>query len=442
VTVGLVPEGPKLRIAGVEVAGKRFEEWLDYDIGANLYTPTDTFSMRCGPIPSSLQKLILPGRRIRVYFTDGGPYGEFTIFKGWIEKFRSRGKKGEESTNIAGRDEARMLIENDVPPGTAVKGKRFIDITEQLCAPYNIPVLCTNEASRLAIVDKKKYKQLMAQYQQSVLEYNATYKTLYNIHDETWTDAEARAEMASIGMPKPLRPPTVTGIFRTMDDAEPQDSESIWNFLKRYVERLEVHMWMSAEGMLVLQRPNYDQEPSYLFVDDEKDPSNNNVLDRDYGLDVAGMATQITRTGRSKGKGEKKERLQSIVQSTKLVPSSEVLEMPSTMLQVAEDFKSEKWLQDTEAGNQDELDRRNTYGMKAAETGFLSLMVVVRGHDQGGRPFVPDTVARYKRDALGIDGLFHISECHYHTDQKNEYQEGPVTSMKLNLLHSWVPENA
>jgi len=442
VTVGLVPEGPKLRIAGVEVAGKRFEEWLDYDISANLYTPADTFSMRCGPVPSSLQKLILPAHRIRIYFTDGSPYGETTVFKGWIERFRERGKKGQTTTNIAGRDEACVLIENEVPPGTAVRGKQFIGIAEQLCAPHNIPVLCTNEANRLAIVNKKKFKQLMAQYQQDVLEYNSTYKTLYNIHDETWTDAEARAEMVSIGMPKPLRPPTVTGIFKVLDEAEPQDSESIWNFLKRYVERLEVHMWMSAEGMLVLQRPNYDQEPSYLFVDDEKDPSNNNVLDRDFGLDVSGMPTQITRTGRSKGSGEKKERLQSIVQSTKLVPSSEVLEMPSTMLQVAEDFRREKWILDTEARNQDELERRNLYGMKAAETGFFSLKIVARGHDQGGRMFVPDTVARYKRDALGIDGLFHISECQYNTDPKNDYQEGPVTVMKLNLLHSWVPENA
>jgi prophage tail gpP-like protein len=439
VTVGLVPEGPKLDVVGVEVEGKRFEEWKDYDISSNLFTPEDRFSMRCGPIPNSIQKLILPGRRIRIYFSDGKPSGEVTVFKGWIEGFRDKGKKGEEVTDISGRDEARMLIENEVPPGTVVKGKSFYDIAVQLCSPFGISVMCTNEANRLAVADKARFKKLMAEYQQDVLVYNDTYKKLAAVHDETWTDAEARAEMASIGMPKPLRPPTVNGIFKTINDAEPQDGETIWQFLVRYVERLEVHMWMSAEGRLVLQRPNYDQDPLYVFIDDKKDPSRNNVLDRDYGLNISGMPTQITRTGRSKGQGEKKERLQSIVESTKLVPSAEALEMPSTMLQVSEDFKAEKWILDTEARNQAELDKRNQYGMKAAETGFFSLTVVARGHDQGGRMFVPDTIARYKRDVLGIDGLFHISDCQYHTDEKGEYQEGPLTTMRLNLLHSWAP---
>ena len=428
---------PLFHRTGILVGGRRFEEWTDYSIGADMFNPSDAFSMRCGPMPRDILREVLPGHDISIYF--GNDTEDHIILGGWIEGFNHVTDKEYESTDISGRDLASDLIENSVPQGLDVRGKTFYDLAQIICNPFDIPVLCTNEANRLAIANKKKWKKAMLQYGLNTIQYNNHVVKIMGMGPYLMTHGAARSVLANSGVKHPVAPPWVGSIFKTLDDAEPQDGESCWDFLVRYAEKLEVHMWMSASGMLVIQRPRYDQDPLYTFIVSESNPEQTNCRMR-YGLDIGGMPTKLTRTGKYVGKGEKRDRLETFYESTKIIPTSdENTIIPEGSIKVASHFTREKWTHDQESANLSELKRKNYYDMVAAETGFQDLEVIVPGHDQGGNLYTFDTVARVRHEPLGIDRNFYVAACTYDLDPKREYMSGPTTTLRLTPLNAWSP---
>jgi prophage tail gpP-like protein len=435
---------PRLQKAGIVIGGRSFEEWTDYNVTSNIFSATDSFSMRCGPVDTKLREFMLPGQRIDIYFTDGEEHVQ--VLTGWTESYTDTVSTGSEMTEIGGRDLASDLVENSVPEDLEVKNRALYDIAEELCDLFTIPVLCTNEANRIAVADKKKYKKLMKAYNASQLPYNSNVVAFQKLLADTFevTDAkdkQFKSILAANGIVPGLRPPFVPGIFQTLDEAEPRDGQSIWEFLVEYAKRLEVHMWFTSSGMLVMQRPRYDQDPMYLFINRAGSPENNNVISRSFNINIAGMPTVQKRTGKRVKIGEKKERLQSVQTSSRLIPSSETSTMPTGILRVASSFERVKWRRDMESDNLDELDRKNYYDLLAKETGFIGIDITVRGHDQGGKLYTPDTVARFVDDRLGIDDLFYVSSCEYTQDPKREDMEGQVTRIRMTPLDSWSPES-
>ncbi len=446
-TVGLVPEGPRLHVAGIYIDEKRFENWTDYSIISNIFNPSDSFSMRAGRVDAEIRDLLLPGKRIQIYFGDGSPDGDVIVHDGWVEGNSDTISKltTDDTINITGRDRASDLVENSVPRNLKVAGRNLLDIAKELCAPFGINVIATNEINRLAVADPVKKKKILSAWEGDVRRFNERMGLFQDLWFKQFkqdrTEESWKRYLATQAVPAPVRPPMMTGIYNGLKSAAPQDGESIWAFISRYASRQETFLFMSATGGdLIMQRPRYDQDPSYLFLNASRDPSNNNVVSRTRNINVAGMPTKITRTGRLKKVGEKRERMEAEVFSVKLLPESEAILVPAGSIVVADDFVREKWVTDTDARDQDELDRRNFYGMKSAETGFISLNVTVRGHDQGGRLYTPDTVARFVDEDLGLDELFYIPEVQYRLDQKSPDMEGPATSLTLKPLYSWVPE--
>lgn len=441
---------PILDRTGVIVGGNRFEEWTDYDISSDIYTPSNDWSMRCGAVATDILKGMLPGREIAIYFGDGSDDNEHIVMDGWIESFVDRTSKTTWSTDISGRDKASDLTETTVPMGIEVKDRTFYDIAQDVCDHVGINVYCTNEANRIAIADKKKYKTLMAEYGQNQDTYNAKVADLMKpqsiatpsggLVEIAQTEGAAKSILAAGGIKPALKPPWVPGLFKTMDDAAPHDGESCWDFLARYASRLEVMMWMSASGVLVLQRPRYDQEPLYLFVNSITNPSLNNCVSRSYSLNIAGIPTSLTRVGRVKTNAER-ERVEATYESTRIVPTSGDSEIvgPSDVLGVSSSFSRPRWSTDSESRNADELYRRCYNSLIAAEMGFLSIEIEVQGHDQGGVLYTPDTVCRLIDEKLGLDGLYYVASCSYQMGVKAPQATGKVTTLKLQPLYSWSP---
>jgi prophage tail gpP-like protein len=446
--ISRIPGPPHLDRAGILINNKRFEEWTDYNIGADIFNPSDGFSLRCGPMDKALRELVLPGHEISIYIGDGTPDNEHIILNGWTESYQDMKSKQSVSIDIAGRDKASDLIENTVAQDFDARGLTFYDMAQAVCDPLGINVIVTNEANRLAVANRKKYKRQMAIYSEDVLKYNEEMVKMMKEIEEplygtgAWNPREYELILEGSGVPKPLQPPLVSGIFRSVADAQPQDDESAWDFLMRYAARLEVHMWMTAAGVLVISRPRYDQDPSYLFINNTTDPTNNNVISRRFSLDIAGIPTRTNRTGRRIGKGEKRQRLETWVDSTVIVPTSADAIIPEGSIRVNEGFTRSKWGKDTEARDQDQLDRRTFYAQKAAETGFTVVEITVNGHDQDGVLYIPDTVARYVDEDLGLDDLYYVASCNYSLDSKRAGMTGQVTDIKLTPLGTWVPEQA
>jgi prophage tail gpP-like protein len=463
--ISRIPGKPHLDRAGVLINNKRFEEWTDYSIGADIFNPSDGFSMRCGPMDKQLRELVLPGHAISIYIGDGTDENEHIILSGWTESYNDvKDKRAGTTIDITGRDLASDLVENTVPQGFNARGLTFLDMAQQICDPFGINVIVTNQANRLAIGNKNQYRRNMAQYNQDEATYNAAMSGLmkqlaaemegssvartpsgqpiYSVQEYQIVEREFQRRLAADGVPVPLRPTLVNGIYNSKSEAMPQDDESCWSFLMRYAARLEVHMWMTAQGVLVISRPRYNQDPSFLFINNTTDPTNNNVIQRRFSLDIAGIPTRINRTGRSIGKGEKRQRLQTFSESTVIFPSDEEAIIPEGTIRGNSDYIREKWGKDTEARNQDELDRRTYYAQKAAETSFNVIDLTVQGHDQDGVLYVPDTVARYVEEDLGIDGLYYIASCSYDLDSKRKDMEGQTTRVMLTPLNTWVPESA
>lgn len=437
------PKGPLFTRTGIIVGGRTFEHWTDYSIQADIFNPSDTFSMRCGPMPADVLREILPGRHVSIYF--GNDKEDHIVMTGWTEGFHDDTSKESSTTNITGRDLASDLLENSVPAGLDVRDKTFYELAQAVCDPLGISVIATNEANRLAIANKKKHKKAMVVYGMAVDAYNSIV-TAYqyrlsqaNVAADEYGEQEFAQIMAANGVPRIIRPPYVPGIFKHLDEAEPSDGESCWDFLVKYAERMEVHMWMSASGMLVIQRPRYDQDPMYSFVVSESRPELTNCRMR-YGLDIAGMPTRLTRTGKYVGRGEKRQRLEDVRESTKLIPTSdENTIIPEGSIRAASDFMREKWTDDTEASTLDEIQRKNHYDMVAHETGFLSLEIEVPGHDQGGNLYTYDTVAYVYNEKLGIDRNFYVSSCTYDMPPKSENTSGPITLLRLTPMYAWSP---
>jgi prophage tail gpP-like protein len=437
------PEGPRLLTPGVVIDGARFEEWTDLRIQSSVFSPPASFQMGTGPLSGKLMDALLPPRPITIYFGDGSTGGDVEILTGWLERNDDDYEKGAEYFQISGRDRVSDLIENSVPEDLAVKGRCLYDILTDIGDVLGLTILCTNEANRLAVVDRKKLKQLMAVWGASQLPYNSNVVAIQRLLVNTLESVDAKDRqfksiLATNGIVPTLRPPRMTGIFKSLDEAEPKDGESCWDFVGRYAIRLEALLWGSADGNVIISRPQYDQEPSYTLLNLERDPLKNNVIRRSIPIDVSGMAMEQKRTGKTIKVGEKKERLQSLMQSSHLV-SGATNDLTAGILGVPAGFNRKRWGRDTEARNLDELDRRNYYDMLAADTGFMSIDVTVMGWDQGGRVYTPDTVCRYVEDRRGIDGLFYISDVEYTLGPKTGAMEGPRSRLSLRLLDSWSP---
>ena len=445
--MSLTPEQPKLDRMGVIVDGRRFEEWSEGRVSADIFTPANTFSLMCGPMGLEILRSVLPGRSISIYIGDGND--DTILLTGWTEGFVDTTNKRAWNTNITGRDLGSDLLENAVPEDLDVRGKTFYEIATEVCDVVGIPVICTNEANRLSVTQKKKYKKELAKYGLDVAKYNTKFiqamkqKTLsggvyYN------TPEKLKAHLKNFGFTTPMQPPFVEGIFNTNDEAQPQDGESCWDFLSRYCKALEVFMWMSAGGVLVIQRPRYDQDPQYVLINRISRPEQNN-FERTVSIDIASIPTSYKRIGRYKGKGDKRERLSVEYESTRVIPSSDTPTMPTgqgeqntDLVRVDSAFCRAVWEMDTEAHNLNELGNRAWYALKAMEMGFMTIDATLDGWDQGGIPYAPDTVCRVIDEKLDLDGSYYIASCEYLLNDRAS-GGGRKTRVTLTPLYMWSP---
>jgi len=445
--MSLVAEQPKLDRMGIIVDGRRFEEWSEGRVSADIFTPANSFSLRCGPMGLDIIQRVLPGRGISIYIGDGTD--DTILLTGWTEGFMDSTSKRDWGTNVTGRDMASDLVENSVPEDLSVKGKSFYDIAQEVCDTVGISVICTNEANRLAVTQKKKFKKEMAKYGQSLDAYNAkvanTMKPWGPELQYSMSEGAAKAALKKAGVTQPMKPPLVKGIFNTNDEAEPQDGESCWDFLSRYCKALEVFMWMTAGGVLVCQRPRYDQDPQYVFLSRIDRPENNNVISRTVNIDIASIPTSYKRIGRYKGKGEKRERITAEYDATRVIPTSDdpIMatsqgEQDTDLVRVASAFSRARWEMDTEAVNLNDLGNRAWYALKAMEMGFMTIELTLDGWDQGGIPYAPDTVGRLVDEKLGLDGSYYIASCDYLLNDRQS-GGGRKTRATLTPLYVWSP---
>jgi len=449
--IGITPEPPLLDSVGIYVGDKRFEEWTDYGIPVDIFTPSNQFSMRCGALQADVIKTILPGREVSIYFGDGSHDNEHIVITGWLEDFDDVTAKDTWSTDVSGRDRASDLLENSVPQDLVVKNRAMYDIAQDICSPLGLDVIIANDANRIAVADKKLYKKLMAGYEASMLPYNSNVAAIQKLLADTFEVTDAKDKqfkqiLAANGIKPPLKPPFIPGVFQNLRDAEPKDGESCWEFLARLAAKLEVWLWMAHDGTVVIQRPRYDQEPMYLFINSISEPFLNNVVNRRYSLSIAGKPTKLTRIGRVKTDG-KRERTEIEYSSTRIVPSSSDAvivgvagQQDSDYLQVSESFSRERWMVDEDSSTADELARKAWYALKASEAGFLSIELVVKGHDQGGVLYTPDTVCRLVDEKLGLDGNYYIAACEYEMGVKAPETEGKQTRITLTPLYAWSPQ--
>ena len=425
---------------GVIVDGVRFEEWSEGQVSADIFTPANSFSLRCGPMGMDMIRRVLPGRSISIDVGDGTD--DTILLTGWTERFTDTASKRTWGSTIAGRDLASDLIESTVPEDLSVKGKTFYEIADEVCSTVGITAICSNEANRLAVTQKKKYKKELAKYGLSVANYNAEIVQVMSAGLDN--EAAAKKQLALNGVTKPLKPPLVSGIFDTLDEAQPQDGESCWDFLSRYCKALESFMWMTASGVLVIQRPRYDQDPQYVFINRISRPEQNN-FERTLDIDISSIPTTYKRIGRYKGKGEKRQRIEVEYESTRIVPTPDDPVLPTAqgtgdtdLINVASSFYRPRWEMDTDAENLNELGNRAWYALKAMEMGFMTIDITADGWDQGGIPYAPDTVCRIVDEKLDIDGSYYIASCEYLLSSR-ESGQGAKTRMKVTPLYMWSP---
>lgn len=425
---------PSEDFAIVEVDGSKLDAWAEYSCDSDIFTPTDGFSLSIGVGSSDPKKMrksrdylkdwIKPGSEIKIYI--GGNwkgYSQQTALQlvGIVDRRSlSCDFSGGTVFTISGRDKAALLTDASVDPAIYKKaGSRFIDLAKEACKPWNIKIsvdakgardVRTGKASNLPLPLKlsEEARELgipPAEYRKILIDKSeALDKPIYELIPVT-PSASARAAMANSLTPIDIQ-------LLTVQEASPQNGESVYEFLDRHARRLGILMRMSPDGKLVLTSMNYVQRPLYRLIR-TFDGSGNNILSGGEELDSSSQYSSITVYGKQKNTDTDlpREKISStIVEEDNPLP-----------------FDRPLIVHDSSIRTEEEAERRANREMAKARSKSQVLNYTVAGHSNNGYLFATDTIATVIDEVIGVSGEFYVSARNFKKSRSN----GTTTELTL-----------
>lgn len=339
----------------VAVNGVSLTGWSAYNVGVDLLTPADAFTLVSGVPPSNaaaraLWDTLAPDSEI-VIEIDGT-----RVLTGYIGTRRVMDTGDGPTFEITGTDKSGRMVQESAPL------VRYGDLTlgalaEQLAAPWFDAVRFSNATNRRLLRGRGK---------------------------------KAR--------------PGQEPIFNTSTRVAPRGVEpgaTRWEVLEEIAAEAELLVWSTADGTaLVIGRPNYRQEPQYTL---HRCARESNVTSLEYGDSVADRFSMIVVTGAGRGDTlnygtNVMRRVQFVVNGTGAQGVGRDFQRPKRLMVQAASRNA------AHAKNQAQrlMDRHDATGRTCD--------VVVHDHGQwlAGRAGAPtiyavDTVAQVQRDDIGLD---------------------------------------
>jgi prophage tail gpP-like protein len=418
--VTLVPDKIK-----VEVDGRLFDKWSSYEVRTDIFSPPSSFALEIGKVDDATLELLSEGQTVDIYvYTDGDV--EHQLMRGRINQRVHAYSKGSHTLTVRGHDLAYDLMVSSAPFDLRVKDRTFAEVLAEILEPWQIPYTLSNEISRYLIANKANWKKLLGNSSRD--EYYATIRTL---QENFKNRSEFKTACTNLGIPVP--PHIHDGIVNKAKDAKVDPGESVFDWITRITNKAEVFAWMSPDGWLTIQRPQYEQEPLYILSHRPDVPEQNNVKSASETRDIDGIPTDLSVHGRVREKGKKRQNY------TARVISEAVLSIPFY------DLHRPVHMKDKDARTVDEIERRAFYAMKDAEKNYRTYSYIVAGHSQertDGQRYVwaTDTVAKTVDEVFGINEMLYTSGVTYRRGRVGNSPGPQETELTLTPLDVWFPK--
>jgi len=410
-------EPDKVRLV---VAGRDFTRWVSYSLQTNVFRPPATFQFEIGKVDYPTIELLQPGALVEIFIDVNGTDQRYMT--GRIGQRKHSYGPGQHNLMIAGADLSQELMVTSAPFGFDAADRAFGDVVEDMIEPWGIKLAYTNELGRFMAVNKGNWKKQLKGHTSA-----AYFESIKALQKANKTKGAFKAACIKLNIPPP--PHVHDGIMKKAKDAKVDPGESVWRFIERMANKAEVKMWMTPDGWLVINRPNYDQEPTYIISHRPDFPKENNVIAGTEELDIDGIPTSLTAFGKVRGEGGKRQPYAAQELSTVLANARDKYDLHRPM------FANE-----ADARTVDEFKKRAFYAMKDAEKNFATYNYTVSGHSQNGNVWTPDTVARMVDDTLDINAPLYISGVKMSRGRTGGSAQKQITELQLTDLNAWVPD--
>lgn len=431
----------------VEVNGRAIDTWTDYDLDSDLLTPTDGFRLTfaAGGEPArrrELKALLVKGSRVKIFAVHEG--ARSLQLSGVLEEIQTTTTR-ESGTifSVEGRDLACFLVDSSCKLGLQQIAATFAATVRNAVQEFGLEVVVDNSANRDLMtgravrvpeslrnrerarvhgVDPSSYSRSMQRRaaRQGIPLDQATgdYAVATSDAVGTSTDsarvtrAQARAATARRTASNGLSPGDVERL--RVDEARPQASETVWEYLDRHARRLGLLMWMTCDGKLVLSAPRYDQPPSARFVlrDESRDEDPNNVLSATVIENVSESYSVVKAFGRGRSDASL---ARPAIGATVVDP-----DLPP-------DFHKTLIVRDKSIRSSNDAVRLANREMAKHKLKGLVVNVVVPNHGQNGLLYATDTIATVVNEPAGVDEDMYVVSRTF----RRSREHGTTTELRL-----------
>jgi len=197
-------------------------DWLSYEVESDMFKASDAFTMRVAPTKELREFFRLPGHIVRIF------YGGHIQMTGVVDATPITGGADGPQLEITGRDFGGLL-DSDCAMMDFSKNT-LMDIMTAQIAPWR--------------------------------EWIPGIELDYTLH--RWRICGKKAKKKSMGVYAPI---TGERLFKTRSII----GDTVNALLSRLAPQIGCHSWFSADGHLIIARPNYTQEPLhklYYHLDD------------------------------------------------------------------------------------------------------------------------------------------------------------------------------
>lgn len=210
--------------------------WKGYSIESSMMQAADSFTIDLVPYKDLREWFSGSGHKISIYA------GDTLQLTGTVDSVSYGATAGGMSLSVRGRDYAGMLVDGAAPM-LSYRNLTLKTIAERLISPwagYITEIITDNAGNRYRVAGKTHKRQI----------------------------GKSSPYYAGISTERHL-------------EVRSKPGERVWDRLIWLCKQVGSHAWMTADGKLVLARPDYDQESPYpklyLKVDDNGQVSGSNV---------------------------------------------------------------------------------------------------------------------------------------------------------------------
>ena len=353
----------------IVVDGREVRGWSEYSIATSIVDPVGHFTLSM-PWSREAWDSLRPDRSVRLTI-DGT-----TVLRGLIDERDSTME--EDLISINGRDRVGRLVQES-SPGFAYQGVSLLQLIQEVAGPWFSKVTLSNARNRRVI--------------------------------------RGKGRKAAVG-DEPLKfDPQKLGWRH-------EPGQTRWEIIQRVLEQTGMLAWSSGDGTeLVVGRPNYDQEPQWIFFRPKPGSARSKEGNASIGVkdSVADRYSKVIVVSQGHGTLAKYG-----IQASRL--TGQALDNPADPDGVGLDFSEPKRLIfNTPADSREdagliadrELKRRKAHGE------VISVRTWGHGQYVGGRAitiFAPDTIARVECERTGRRGAYLVTGCRYTSNRSSGEQ--------------------